>query len=141
MTGNRTFTIIKPHAVRDNNTGAILARLNEAGFHIIAIKMTVLSRSQTEEFYQEHRGKDFFDQLSDMMSSGPVVVAVLEKENAVTDLRHFIGNTNPEKADEGTIRRMFGKSMRENAIHASDSDENAQRESCFFFSEIEKFGS
>jgi nucleoside-diphosphate kinase len=139
MTGNLTFTIIKPHAVSDNNTGSILSHISRAGFRISAIKMTMLSRVRTEEFYQEHKGKDFFNQLVDMMSSGPIVVAVLEKENAVSDLRLLIGSTDPDKAEEGTVRKIFGKSMRENAIHASDSDENAVRESCFFFSELEKF--
>jgi nucleoside-diphosphate kinase len=139
MTGKLTLTIIKPHAVRDNNTGSILSHLNKAGFRISAIKMTMLSKGQTEEFYQEHKGKDFFGQLVDMMSSGPIVVASLEKENAVSDLRLLIGNTDPVKAEEGTVRKIFGKSMRENAIHASDSDQNAIRESCFFFSELEKF--
>lgn len=139
MTGNITFTIIKPHAVSDNNTGSILSLISKAGFRISAIKMTLLSKSRTEEFYQEHKGKEFFNQLVDMMSSGPIVVAVLEKENAVSDLRLLIGSTDPVKAEEGTVRKIFGKSMRENAIHASDSDENAVRESCFFFSELEQF--
>jgi nucleoside-diphosphate kinase len=139
MTGNHTLTIIKPHAVKDNNAGSILSHINKAGFRISAIKMTMLSRLQTEEFYQEHKGKDFFSLLVDMMSSGPIIVAALEKDNAVADLRKLIGNTDPVKAEEGTVRKIFGKSMRENAIHASDSDQNAIRESCFFFSEIEKF--
>jgi nucleoside-diphosphate kinase len=139
MTGKTTLTIIKPHAVSDNNAGSILSHITRAGFRIAAIKMTMLSRAQTEEFYKEHKGKDFFSMLVDMMSSGPIIVAALEKENAVSDLRILIGNTDPVNADEGTIRKIYGKSMRENAIHASDSDQNAIRESCFFFSELEKF--
>jgi nucleoside-diphosphate kinase len=139
MTGKYTLTLIKPHAIADNNTGAILSMFNKAGFRISAIRMIMLSEQQTGEFYKEHKGKVFYDQLVQMMSSGPLIAAVLEKENAVSDLRNLIGNTDPGKADEGTVRKLFGRSMRENAVHASDSDENALRECSFFFSDIERF--
>ncbi len=139
MASEFTLTIIKPHAVRDNNTGAILAMINDAGFRIAAIKMTKLSRHQTEVFYKEHSGKYFFEPLVEMMSSGPVVVAVLEKENAISDFRSLIGDTDPLNASSGTIRKLFGCSMRENAIHASDGNQNALKECGFFFSEMEVF--
>ncbi len=139
MAANQTLTIIKPHALRDNNAGAILAVLNEAGFRIAGMKVTRLTRDQTENFYNEHRGKYFYPPLVDMMSEGPIIVAILEKDNAVTDLRRIVGSTDPAKADPGTIRRMFGLSMRENAIHASDGDQNALREIGFFFSETERY--
>jgi nucleoside-diphosphate kinase len=113
--------------------------LNEAGFRIAALKMTRLTRTQTELFYLEHKGKIFYDPLVEMMSSGPIVVAILEKENAVAELRRLIGSTDPVKADQGTIRKLFGLSMRENAIHASDGDQNALRECAVFFSDIEKY--
>jgi len=139
MTGNCTLTIIKPHSVRDNDTGAILSTINAAGFRIIAIKMIMLSERSAREFYIAHEGRDFYDPLCKMMCSGPVVVAILEKDNAVNDFRLLIGNTDPEKSGPGTIRKLFGKSMRENAIHASDGDESAARECAFFFSELERF--
>ena len=139
MAGKLTLTFIKPHAVRDNKTGAILSMLNEAGFRIAALKMIRLTRTQTELFYLEHKGKIFYDPLVEMMSSGPIVVAILEKENAVAELRRLIGNTDPAEADHGTVRKRFGISMRENAVHASDGDRNALRECAFFFADIEKF--
>jgi nucleoside-diphosphate kinase len=139
MNGNQTLTIIKPHAVSDNNAAAILEIISKAGFRISALKMTKLSVSQAEYFYQEHQGKVFFQNLVEMMSSGPVIVAIAEKENAVSEFRELIGNTDPEKAEAGTIRKLFAKSTRENAIHASDSDQNAERECRFFFSELERF--
>jgi nucleoside-diphosphate kinase len=139
MNGNKTLTIIKPHAVSDNNAGAILDIISRAGFRVSALKMIKLSVSQAEYFYKEHHGKVFFQNLIDMMSSGPVIVAIAEKENAVSDFRELIGNTDPEKAESGTIRKLFAKSTRENAIHASDSDENAIRECSFFFSGLERF--
>ena len=139
MAGKLTLTIIKPHAVRDNKTGAILSMLNEAGFRIAALKMTRLTRTQTELFYLEHKGKIFYDPLVEMMSSGPIVVAILEKENAVAELRRLIGNTDPAEADHGTVRKRFGISMRENAVHASDGDQNAFIECAFFFAETERF--
>ncbi len=139
MAGKLSLTIIKPHSVRDNNTGAILSIISKAGFRIASLKMTRLTRRQTELFYLEHKGKVFYDPLVEMMSSDPIVVAILEKENAVADLRRLIGNTDPAKADHGTVRKLFGISMRENAVHASDSDQNAARECAFFFAETERF--
>ncbi len=139
MAGKLTLTIIKPHAVSDNKTGAILSMFNEAGYRVAALKMTRLTRTQTELFYLEHKGKIFYDPLVEMMSSGPIVVAILEKENAVTELRRLIGNTDPAEAEHGTVRKRFGRSMRENAVHASDGDRNALRECAFFFSETERF--
>ena len=139
MAGKHSLTIIKPHAVRDNNTGAILSMISKAGFRIAAMKMKRLTRRQTELFYLEHKGKVFYDPLVEMMSSGPIVVAILEKENAVAELRRLIGNTDPAAADQGTVRNLFGISMRENAVHASDCDENALRERAFFFAETEIF--
>ncbi len=137
MSGNRTLTIIKPHAVNDNKAGAILEMINEAGFRITALKMLRLTRDQTRSFYLEHKGKVFYEPLVEMMSSGPVIVAVLEKENAVTELRQLVGTTDSELAAPGTIRKLFGKSMRENAVHASDGDDNATRECSFFFADSE----
>ncbi len=113
--------------------------LSKAGFRIAALKMTRLTRRQTELFYLEHKGKVFYDPLVEMMSSGPIVVAILEKENAVAGLRRLIGNTDPAVADHGTVRKLFGLSMRENAVHASDGDQNAIRECAFFFAETEKY--
>ena len=139
MTGEKTLTIIKPHAVRDNKTGAILSIISDAGFRICAMKLIRLSEMQTKEFYKVHTGKDFYFPLAEMMASGPVVVALLKKENAVSEFRRLVGNTDPEKADPGTIRRLFGRTVRENAIHASDCDLNAQTECGFFFSSLEVF--
>jgi nucleoside-diphosphate kinase len=139
MTGNITFTMIKPSSVRNNHTGAILQMINERGFRIRAMKMTRLTRERAEAFYAIHKGKSFFDGLVEFMSSGPVIAAILEKENAVEDFRELIGNTNPEKAAEGTIRKLYADSLTANAVHGSDSDENAILESSFFFSEMEKF--
>ena len=113
--------------------------LSKAGFRIAALKMTRLTRTQTELFYLEHKGKIFYDPLVEMMSSGPIVVAILEKENAVAELRRLIGNTDPAVADHGTVRKLFGLSMRENAVHASDGDQNAIKECAFFFAETERF--
>jgi nucleoside-diphosphate kinase len=139
MTGNITFTMIKPSSVRNNHTGAILQMINERGFRIRAMKMTQLTHERAEAFYAIHKGKSFFDGLVEFMSSGPVIAAILEKENAVEDFRELIGNTNPEKAAEGTIRKLYADSLTANAVHGSDSDENAILESSFFFSEMEKF--
>lgn len=135
--GNRTFTIIKPDSVGGSNTGKILAQIEEAGFRIIALKMTYLSRSDAEKFYHVHKGKPFFRNLYLFMTSGPIVAAVLEKENAVADFRTLIGKTNPELADPGTIRKLYAASKTRNAIHASDSDENAAEEAAFFFTDRE----
>jgi nucleoside-diphosphate kinase len=139
MTGDITFTMIKPSSVENNHTGAILQMINERGFRIRAMKMTQLTRERAEAFYSIHKGKSFFDGLVEFMSSGPVIAAILEKENAVEDFRELIGNTNPEKAAEGTIRKLYADSLTANAVHGSDSDENAILESSFFFSEMEKF--
>ncbi len=134
---NRTFTIIKPDAVGSGNTGKILARIEAAGFRIIALKMCYLSRSDAEKFYHVHQERPFFRNLYLFMTSGPIVAAVLEKENAVADFRALIGRTNPAEADENTIRRMFAASKTRNAIHASDSNENAAWEASFFFCDKE----
>jgi nucleoside-diphosphate kinase len=134
-----TLTIIKPHAVRDNKATAMLSMITEAGFRIAAMKMIRLSTFRAGEFYAEHTGKPFCGQLVEMMSSGPVIVAILVKENAISDLRELVGNTDPEKAPPGTMRKIFGKTIRENAIHASDSPEKAAKECSFFFSEMERF--
>ena len=139
MTGNQTFTMIKPIAVKNNYIGAILKMINEAGFSIKAMKFTRLTKQQAEAFYSVHAGKYFFEGLTDFMSSGPIVAAILEKENAVADFRKLIGATDPAKAEEGTIRKLYAESMSHNAIHGSDSDENAIIESDFFFSMMERF--
>ena len=139
MSGNITFTMIKPDAVKNNFIGPILKQINENGFCIKAIKMTHFTRERAEAFYGVHAGKFFFDGLVEFMSSGPIVAAILEKENAIESFRELIGNTNPEKADEGTIRKLFAESFTANAIHGSDSDENALIEGSFFFSAMEQF--
>lgn len=139
MQGNITFTMIKPGAVRSEHIGPILAKINEAGFRIVAMKMIKLTNRQAEIFYSVHRQKIFFNDLVTFMSSGPIVASILEKENAVEDFRKLIGSTNPEKAEEGTIRKMFAESVQRNAVHGSDSDKNAQIESDFFFSKSERF--
>lgn len=134
---NRTFTIIKPNAVGSNNIGNICAMIEKAGFRIIAMKMTYLSRSDAEKFYYVHKGRFFFRNLYLFMTSGPIVVMVIEKENAVADFRKLIGSTNPEMAADGTIRKLYADSKTRNAIHASDSDENAAWEASFFFGDKE----
>lgn len=137
MKTNITFTMIKPNAVKRNVAGKITDMISEAGFKIKALKITQLTKDEAEEFYAVHKGKSFYDKLTDFMSSGPIYAAVLEKENAVEAYRNFIGNTNPEEAAEGTIRRMFGESIQKNAVHGSDSNINAQIESNFFFARRE----
>ncbi|MGC8803576.1 MAG: nucleoside-diphosphate kinase [Bacteroidales bacterium] len=139
MKGNITFTMIKPDATGKNLTGKILAMITEAGFTIRALKMTRLSKEQAEGFYAIHKDKPFFNDLVKFMTSGPVVAAILEKENAVERFRELIGATNPANAAEGTIRKLFASSVQENAIHGSDSDENAQIEANYFFSQLERF--
>ena len=139
MTGNITFTMIKPDAVEANNIGPILAMINKAGFKIEAMKYMRLSREQAGQFYAVHKERPFYGELTEYMSSGPIVAAVLSKSNAVADYRKLIGATDPTKADEGTIRKMFAKSIAANAVHGSDSDENARTESSFFFSSLERF--
>ncbi|MBP7037461.1 MAG: nucleoside-diphosphate kinase [Bacteroidales bacterium] len=139
MNGKYTFSIIKPNAVRTGKTGPILSMINEGGFEISAIKMVQMTIQQAEAFYEVHRGKPFFEELVDFMTSGPVVVLILMHDNAVNEFRKLIGATDPDKAEQGTIRRNFGVSVKMNAIHGSDNDENAIRESNFFFSDIERF--
>lgn len=139
MSGKITFTMIKPDAVEANNIGPILAQINKAGFRIKAMKFLHLSKNAAGSFYAVHKERPFYGELVDYMSSGPIVAAVLEKENAVADFRTLIGATDPSKAEEGTIRKMFAKSIAANAIHGSDSDENAANEANFFFSHLERF--
>lgn len=136
---NRTFTMIKPDAVANGHIGAILDRICAAGFRIVALKMTRLSAEKAGEFYAIHKGKPFYEELVEFMSSGHIVAAILEKENAVESFRKLIGATNPAHAEEGTIRKLYATSLGHNAIHGSDSDENATIESDFFFSGLEKF--
>ncbi len=139
MATNITFTMLKPDAVEANNIGAILAMINKAGFKIKAMKYMSLSKQQAGNFYEVHKERPFYGELVDYMSSGPIVAAVLEKNNAVADYRTLIGATDPSKADEGTIRKLFAKSIAANAVHGSDSDENAANEANFFFSGLERF--
>ena len=136
---NITFTMIKPDAVKAGHIGAILAKINEAGFRIKAMKMTKLSAEKAGGFYAVHKERPFYGELCEFMSSGHIVAAILEKDNAVADFRKLIGATDPAKAEEGTIRKLFAKSMGENAVHGSDSDENALVEGSFFFSNLEQF--
>lgn len=136
---NITFTMIKPDATGKSYTGAILDRILKAGFAIKAMKWTRLTKDQAGAFYAIHKERPFYGELVEFMSSGPIVAAVLEKENAVADFRKLIGATNPAQADEGTIRKDFASSVGENAVHGSDSDENAVIESNFFFSQLERF--
>ncbi len=133
MSGNITFTMIKPDAVKAGHIGDILARINNAGFKIIAMKYTKLSAEKAGEFYAVHKERPFYGELVDFMSSGPIVAAVLEKDNAVADFRKLIGATNPAEAAEGTIRALYAKSIGENAVHGADSDENAKIEASFHF--------
>ncbi len=139
MSGNQTFTMIKPVAARNNFTGPILKIITDAGFRIKAMKLIQLTREQASEFYAIHADKFFFEDLTSFMSSGPIVAAILEKENAVDDYRKLIGATDPAKAEEGTIRKLYAESMSHNAVHGSDSDENAITESDFFFSKLERY--
>lgn len=135
---NKTFTMIKPDAFASGYTGAILKQIESAGFTIKAMKLTRLSKEKAGEFYAVHKERPFYGELVEFMSSGPIVAAILEKENAVEDFRKLIGATNPANAEEGTIRKLFARSVGENAIHGSDSDENATIEGNFFFSAFER---
>jgi nucleoside-diphosphate kinase len=139
MSGNTTFTIIKPQAVVDGYIGPILNRIHEGGFRISAMRMLWLTRGEAERFYEVHKERPFYGELVEFMTSGPIVVAILKKENAVEAYRNLIGNTDPSKAEEGTIRKEFATSITKNAVHGSDSDENARIESSFFFSGIQQF--
>ena len=136
---NRTFTMIKPDATANGHTGAILAMINAAGFRIVALKMLHLSAEKAGEFYAVHKERPFYGELVEFMSRGPISAAILEKENAVADFRTLIGATNPAQAAEGTVRKLYATSIGENAVHGSDSDENAVIEGDFFFSKLEQF--
>lgn len=139
MSGNRTFTMIKPDAVADGNTGAIIKMIEEAGFKVVSMKKTLLTPERAGQFYEVHKERPFYGDLCKYMSSGAIVPMILEKDNAVADFRTLIGATNPANADEGTIRKLFAKSIEANAIHGSDSDENAGIEGSFFFATTEQF--
>lgn len=139
MAVTQTLTIIKPDAVANELIGPILARITTAGFHIAAIKLIRLNEIQARKFYTVHKDRPFYDSLVKFMISGPVVVAILEKDNAVEDFRKLIGETDPEKAEEGTIRKLYAESVERNAVHGSDSPENAIVECDFFFSQTERF--
>lgn len=139
MAGKLTFTMIKPDAVKANNIGNILQMINAGGFTIRAMKYTQLTADQAGKFYEVHKERPFYGELVEFMSSGPIVAAILEKDNAVEDFRTLIGATNPAEAAEGTIRKKYATSIGENAVHGSDSDENAAIEGSFFFSGLERF--
>jgi nucleoside-diphosphate kinase len=139
MATNRTFTMIKPEAVENGHTGAILERINKAGFRIVAMKKTALSAQTAGKFYEVHSERPFYGELVEYMSSGPIIAAILEKENAVADFRALIGATDPSEASEGTIRKEFAESKAKNAVHGSDSDENADLEGKFHFDQNEMF--
>lgn len=139
MSGIRTFTMIKPDAVEKNYIGAIIEKINAAGFKVIAMKYTQLTKEAAGNFYEVHKERPFYGELVEYMSNGPIVAAILEKDNAVADFRTLIGATNPDEAAEGTIRKLYAESISANAIHGSDSDENAAIEGNFFFSQLERF--
>jgi nucleoside-diphosphate kinase len=139
MAGNRTFTMIKPDAVADKHIGGITKMIEEAGFRVVAMKMTKLSDEKAGQFYEVHKERPFYGELKSYMSSGHVVAMILEKDNAVADFRKLIGATNPANAEPGTIRKLYAKSLEANAVHGSDSDENALTEGSFFFSRMEQF--
>ena len=135
---NRTFTMIKPDAFSKGHSGAIIDKIIKSGFRIVALKLTQLSAAKAGEFYAVHSQRPFYGELVSFMSSGPIIAAILEKDNAVADFRKLIGATDPAKADEGTIRKLFAASVGENAVHGSDSDDNAKIEGDFFFSGLER---
>ena len=137
MATNRTFTMIKPDAVENGHIGGILSMITEAGFRIVSLKLTQLTLADAQAFYAVHKERPFFGELVEFMTRGPIVAAILEKDNAVEDFRTLIGATNPEEAAEGTIRKLYAESIAANAIHGSDSDENAEIEGKFFFSQLE----
>lgn len=139
MAGKITFTMIKPDAVKNGHIGAILNKINEGGFQIVAMKYTKLSPEKAGEFYEVHKERPFYGELVEFMSSGPIVAAVLKKDNAVEDFRKLIGSTNPAEAAPGTIRALYASSIGENAVHGADSDENALREAHFHFASTEMF--
>ena len=133
MSGNRTFTMLKPDTVESNNIGNVTQMITDAGFVIKAMKLTQLSKDQAKEFYSVHKERPFYGELVEYMTSGPIVAAVLEKDNAVEDFRNLIGSTDPSEAEDGTIRKKYAESKGRNAVHGSDSDENAQIEADFHF--------
>ena len=139
MANNRTYTMIKPDAVSAGNSGAIVKMIEEAGFRIVAMKMTQMTKETAGKFYEVHKERPFYGELCEYMSSGPIIPMILEKDNAVEDFRKLIGATNPAEAAEGTIRKLFAKSIEANAIHGSDSDENAVVEGNFFFSAVDQY--
>lgn len=139
MTNDFTFSIIKPNAVKNKKTGPILAMMNEAGFRISAMKMVRMTKAQAQSFYGVHKERPFFNDLVEFMISGPIVVLILKHENAVEEFRSLIGSTDPKNAEEGTIRKLFAESLQMNAVHGSDSPENAKIEAAFFFSGFERF--
>ena len=139
MATNRTFTMIKPDAVENGHIGGILNMITEGGFRIVAMKLTQLTVADAQQFYAVHSERPFFGELVEFMTRGPIVAAILEKENAVEDFRTLIGATNPAEAAEGTIRKLYAESISANAVHGSDSDENAEIEGNFFFSSLERF--
>ncbi len=139
MAGNRTFTMIKPDAVENGHIGAILAMMNNAGFRIVSMKMTQLTKRDAQEFYAIHNERPFFGELVEYMTSGPIVAAILEKDDAVADFRTLVGATNPAEAAEGTIRKLYAKDISANAVHGSDSDDNAAIEGAFHFAGRENF--
>ena len=139
MVTNKTFTMLKPDSVENGNIGAILEKITASGFRIVSMKLTQLTTADAEAFYAVHNERPFFGELVQYMTRGPIVAAILEKENAVQDFRALIGATNPAEAAEGTIRNMFAESISQNAVHGSDSDENAAIEGAFYFSEREMF--
>ena len=139
MATNRTFTMIKPDAFGAANTGNILAMIENAGFRLVAAKVVHLTKERAGQFYEVHKERPFYNDLCEYMSSGAILAAILEKDNAVEDFRKLIGATNPKEAAEGTVRAKYGASIEANAIHGSDSDENAQIEGSFFFSNLEQF--
>jgi len=139
MANNRTYTMIKPDAVSAGNSGAIIKMIEEAGFRIVAMKMAKMTQETAGKFYEVHKERPFYSDLCDYMSSGAIIPMILEKDNAVEDFRKLIGATNPAEAAEGTIRKLFAKSIEANAIHGSDSDENAAIEGNFFFSAVDQY--
>lgn len=139
MAKNKTFTMLKPDSVEKGNIGAILEQITASGFRITALKLTQMTKTDAETFYEVHKERPFFGELVEYMTRGPIVAAILEKENAVEDFRSLIGATNPAEAAEGTIRKKYAASIGENAVHGSDSDENAQIEGAFHFSGREMF--
>ena len=139
MATNRTFTMIKPEAVENGHTGAILKMINDAGFRIVALKKKQLSAEAAGEFYEVHKERPFYEELVEYMSSGPIVAAILEKDNAMVDFRELIGSTDPADAADGTIRKAYAESKAKNAVHGSDSDENAEIEGDFHFDTSEMF--